>query len=411
MARSHEGLVAMVEDHGKVATGQVLAEWLATDGDDEEIEAWLDRNELGLRRGRQLRRFEPMQDLERDQQLLMEFANIAGSVSQDDDPKLADLVEQLVTIAEEHVRQRRSRRGNKRKVLLFSYYADTVDWIFDFLKQVTDPDSPSHDPRLLVFRGRIASVSGQRDKADVLFGFAPKRPMRPKGKDDLYDIVVSTDVLAEGVNLQQARHVINYDLPWKQHFQRHGRIDRLLSPHAEVFIRCFFPTEKSDLDRLLTLEDRLRRKATQAHKIFGGMNVISGEQLDVHYASTCRETPARKPGTVPAERSPCTLGEEFRQQLRQAMANKTLMRDVEELPWGAGSGFTQEIAEPGWVFCARVADHGLPYSDLYPSRTWTARQNLSQITRGCWSPLESSSQHLLALPVQDRRSQTHHVRW
>ena len=99
-------------------------------------------------------------------------------------------------------------------MLLFSYYADTVDWIFDFLKQVTDPDSPSHDPRLLVFRGRIASVSGQRDKADVLFGFCPQTTDAPEGQDDLYDIVVSTDVLAEGVNLQQARHVINYDLPW-----------------------------------------------------------------------------------------------------------------------------------------------------------------------------------------------------
>ena len=58
-AISHEGLVAMVEDHGKVATGQVLAEWLATDGDDEEIAPRSKR--AGLRRGRQLRRKEPMQ--------------------------------------------------------------------------------------------------------------------------------------------------------------------------------------------------------------------------------------------------------------------------------------------------------------------------------------------------------------
>ena len=184
MARSHEGLVAMVEDHGKVATGQVLAEWLATDGDDEEIEAWLDRNEPGYDEADNYDVKNLCKDLERDQQLLMEFANIAGSVSQDDDPKLADLVEQLVTIAEEAALQGKDDQDvrNKRKVLLFSYYADTVDWIFDFLKQVTDPDSPSHDPRLLVFRGRIASVSGQRDKADVLLASAPKRPMRPKGK-------------------------------------------------------------------------------------------------------------------------------------------------------------------------------------------------------------------------------------
>ena len=115
----------------------------------------------------------------------------------------------------------------------------------------------------------------------------------------------------------------------------------------EVFIRCFFPTEKSDLDRLLTLEDRLRRKATQAHKIFGGMNVISGEQLDVHYASTREELEK-----LQQENPELFLQNDLHarrknsvSRLRQAMANKTLMRDVEELPGAAGSGFTQEIAE------------------------------------------------------------------
>ncbi len=49
------------------------------------------------------------------------------------------------------------------------------------------------------------------------------------------------------VNLQQARHIINYDLPWNpmRLVQRHGRIDRVGSPHAEVFIRCVCPTPAS----------------------------------------------------------------------------------------------------------------------------------------------------------------------
>src|SRR5664280_1073958 len=60
---------------------------------------------------------------------------------------------------------------------------------------------------------------------------------------DRFDIVVSTDVLSEGVNLQQARHIVNYDLPWNpmRLVQRHGRIDRIGSRYAEVFLRCIFP--------------------------------------------------------------------------------------------------------------------------------------------------------------------------
>ena len=61
-------------------------------------------------------------------------------------------------------------------------------------------------------------------------GFAPRSTEAPpRHDDDLYDILVTTDVLAEGVNLQQARHIINYDLPWNpmRLVQRHGRIDRI----------------------------------------------------------------------------------------------------------------------------------------------------------------------------------------
>ena len=68
----------------------------------------------------------------------------------------------------------------------------------------------------------------------------------PEGSDDdLYDILVTTDVLAEGVNLQQCRHIINYDLPWNpmRLVQRHGRIDRIGSPHAEAHLRCVFPDD------------------------------------------------------------------------------------------------------------------------------------------------------------------------
>ena len=56
---------------------------------------------------------------------------------------------------------------------------------------------------------------------------------------DEIDILISTDVLAEGVNLQQARHIINYDMPWNpmRLVQRHGRIDRIGSQHKRVFLR------------------------------------------------------------------------------------------------------------------------------------------------------------------------------
>ena len=97
-----------------------------------------------------------------------------------------------------------------------------------------------------------------------MWGFAPKTTDAPEGSDqDLYDIVVTTDVLAEGVNLQQAGNIINYDLPWNpmRLVQRHGRIDRIGSHHQQIVIRCVFPDTR--LDQLLNLAERLQQQIEQ----------------------------------------------------------------------------------------------------------------------------------------------------
>src|SRR4029077_14322032 len=120
------------------------------------------------------------------------------------------------------------------------------------------------------YRGRMVVVAGDQtldgiSRERAVFGFAPESSEAPRGYDeDKFDILITTDVLAEGVNLQQACNIINYDLPWNpmRLVQRHGRIDRIGSPHKDVYIRCFFPDKK--LDALLDLETRIRRKLAQA---------------------------------------------------------------------------------------------------------------------------------------------------
>ena len=111
-------------------------------------------------------------------------------------------------------------------------------------------DAIANDSRLAVYQGRIAITCGSPDDKHVIdadkaaWGFAPDTAAPSNYTEgDLYDIMIATDVLAEGVNLQQARHIVNYDLPWNpmRLIQRHGRIDRLLSKHKRVYLRTFFP--------------------------------------------------------------------------------------------------------------------------------------------------------------------------
>jgi hypothetical protein len=366
MAEGHDAFLKLLES-GKVATGAALREWAATDSDDpDEVDEYL-RGHFDELNGAAEYDVELLRaHVEHDRELLRAFAAEANTVSRAQDPTLQALVGQLAEIAEQAQAEGIGEIDvrDKRKVLIFSYFADTVEWIEDHLY-----DAVSRDPRLAGYRGRIASLTGSDgDKRDVLWGFAPQTTDAPE-PDDRYDIVVTTDVLAEGVNLQQARHIINYDLPWNpmRLVQRHGRIDRIGSHHTEVFLRCVFPDRR--LDDLLGLEERLHRKIKQAAAAVGVGEILPGSATaDLTLAET-REEIERLRAEDPTifefggiGRSALS-GEEYRQELRKALDNPELARSIETLPWGSGSGmaFTAEPdATPGYVFCVRVGDHSTP---------------------------------------------------
>ncbi len=366
MAESHDAFLGLLEQ-GKIATGDALREWAATDSDDDdEVDEYLRFHfeELDDAAGYDVELLRA--HVEHDRELLRSFAAQADTVSRAEDPNLQALVDQLIEIAEqaeaEGIGETDTR--DKRKVLIFSYYADTVDWIEEHLY-----DAVSRDPRLAVYRDRIASLTGSDgDKRDVLWGFAPLTTDAPE-PDDRYDIVVTTDVLAEGVNLQQARHIINYDLPWNPQrlVQRHGRIDRIGSHHTEVFLRCVFPDRR--LDDLLGLEERLHRKIKQAAAAVGVGEILPGSATsDVTFAET-RDEIERLRAEDPTifefggiGRSALS-GEEYRQELRKALDNPELAHSIETLPWGSGSGMVAlaiDEATPGFVFCVRVGNHSTP---------------------------------------------------
>ncbi len=373
MANSHDAFLSLLEK-GKVATGAALADWAATDSDDVDgYDNYLDSHRDVLDDAAAYDTDALTADVRGDRDLLLAFAEEAERVRREDDPKLRVLGEHLAAIADQA-----SLEGigdddvrDKRKALVFSYFADTVEWITEHLKEVTRTD-----PRLAAYAGRIASISGSRGtKDDVLWGFAPRTTDAPDGRDeDRYDIVVTTDVLAEGVNLQQARHIVNYDLPWNpmRLVQRHGRVDRIGSPHREVFLRCIFPD--AQLDELLGLEERLHRKIKQAAASVGiGGEILPGSRTeDVVFTETREEIERLRAGDAGifeqggAGRQALS-GEEYRQELRRALENDDLDARIRALPWGTGSGMTTGRSGPGYVFCARVADYERPqfrYVDL-----------------------------------------------
>jgi hypothetical protein len=360
MARAHEAFLEGL-DQGVILTAEAIEEWEQTDND-EALDDLIRTSGSLSTKGYEVEKLRA--DVRRDRDLLHDFARRAATVRAENDPKLACLIEALVEIEKQARREGLDEQDvrNKRKVVIFSYFGDTVEWITEHLKNTLETDR-----RLAPYRGRMVSVVGDESRDGItreraVFGFAPESSEAPPGADeDRYDILITTDVLAEGVNLQQARNIINYDLPWNpmRLVQRHGRIDRIGSPHRDVYVRCFFPDKR--LNDLLDLESRIRRKLKQAaasigveHEVIPG--AATGEQV---FAETREEIEKLKnedasifenAGEDPSAHS----GEEYRQELRKGL-ERYGEKTITGLPWGAGSGFIHGRAS-GHFFCAKVGN-------------------------------------------------------
>ena len=300
--------------------------------------------------------------VERDRDLLLELAAAGETITAERDPKLHALAGALIEIARQAEQEATDAidEAQKRKVLVFSFFEDTVEWIRDFLDQELHRRLD-----LKGYQGRMAAVSGSDELDDTprqqaIQGFAPVSMEAPVGSDtDLYDLLISTDVLAEGVNLQQCRHIVNFDMPWNpmRLVQRHGRIDRIGSPHNRVFLRTIFPVDR--LDALLRLEERILSKLAMAAASVGVASPIEGAAYGTQVFTETRDEIERllnqdsslyeRGATVSAAQT----GEEYRQTLRKALQQDR--NRIVHMPWNIGSGMRRG-SQRGVFFCAVVGE-------------------------------------------------------
>ncbi len=395
LVASHQAFIQGI-DAGYVITGDALRDYVNSESDD--LDAFLDNlddnsddqvqpiagfDSVALRR-----------DVELDLQLLEKLlASAKLRLEQGPDAKAVELLAHLEEIAREA--QRPSPHGlsssDRRKVIIFTTYTDTVVDLHRRLEEGINKagkNSPLADYKKRLAPPVFGARGGtsQEERAATLAGFAPmtagtvREDGTPESKD-VFDIIVTTDVLAEGVNLQQAGRMVNFDLPWNpmRLVQRHGRIDRIGSPHKRVVIGCFFPSE--NLDKLLGLEATLQRKIAYANAAIGAGTVIPGQKsnpdIDVLFHDAVKDIKdlfdENATLLIEGGGSGALSGEEFRRRLSRAFTDAYVKRDVLELPYGSGSGYvSNRINQSGYVFCVKVGVHETPWFRFVAadSTTW-----------------------------------------
>lgn len=145
-----------------------------------------------------------------------------------------------------------------QKVLIFSQFADTVEYLAAQLRS----------------RGldRVAGVTGStEDATSRAWRFSPVSNEHPElvGARDELRVLISTDVLSEGQNLQDCSVVVNFDLPWAivRLVQRVGRVDRIGQQSRTVTCYSFLPTE--GVERIIRLRARVRQRLTENAEVIG----------------------------------------------------------------------------------------------------------------------------------------------
>lgn len=275
--------------------------------------------------------------VEEDIEMLSEIYGVVSHLQAQQDQKLQQLREML--------------RGklNGKKVLIFSYYKDTSRYLYRCLREDDELLEELGDPNLRIADSDILP----KDRETIVERFAPRANNVEgiAGTDREIDILLATDVLSEGRNLQDCQYLINYDLHWApiRLVQRIGRIDRIGTPFDILHVHNFFPEARLDdllglvatlTDKIQTIDDQGLHDAsvlgeTPHPRAFNQIKRVENEDADVIDEE--------------ADAVELASAETLRLQLQEALQQQQA-KAIEDLPDGIHSA-REKQDERGIFFC------------------------------------------------------------
>ena len=205
------------------------------------------------------------EDLRKDRDNFRAILEQARTVTAERDGKLRELRRVLAEKVGEAPKDKRGRPN--RKALVFTTFSDTAKYLYENLEE--GAREAGVNMALVAGSAGNRTMAGSTRFEDILARFSPRSQLisggepgngQPEEVEDEIDIVIATDCLSEGQNLQDCDLVINYDIHWNpvRLMQRLGRIDRIGSSNHQVRMVNFWPTK--DLDRYLDLKNRVEAR-------------------------------------------------------------------------------------------------------------------------------------------------------
>ena len=189
------------------------------------------------------------QGLKKDCEQLLAMINLCEAWNPQTDQKLNELEKLL------------NNTHKDEKVVVFTQYSDTANYIYKQLEK----------------RGikNIEKVTGAtKNSTSIVERFSPISNKADIEKENELRILIATDVLSEGQNLQDAHIIVNYDLPWAiiRLIQRAGRVDRIDQSSEKIYCYSFFPAD--EVEKIISLRTRLNERINENAGIVGSDEVF-----------------------------------------------------------------------------------------------------------------------------------------
>ncbi len=196
--------------------------------------------------------------LQQDAETLELLESMVADITPEHDTKLQTLL-QLIDDKIEH-----PINPSNKKVLVFSAFADTADYLYE---NVSEYIKKKHGLNTAMISGTVegkSTIKGLKGTLNnILTCFSPiskNRDLLMPGSTNEIDILIGTDCISEGQNLQDCDYLVNYDIHWNpvRIIQRFGRIDRIGSKNAEIQLVNFWPD--MTLDEYINLKSRVETR-------------------------------------------------------------------------------------------------------------------------------------------------------
>ena len=232
---SHENFIRMLNSGEILISKSINVFDLIDEDDDEKVNKLINEGKVEKFKKKEFNK-SFLDDLHSDLETLKTIQDLWKDINFD--PKATSLIQEI----------KKDQILKNQKIIIFSESAETGKYLLEKLSKDLGNEIMCYSGSggYISLENKIKKISPKESKNIIRSNFDPN--IKKKNQKNNIRILISTDVLAEGMNLHRSNIELNYDLPWNptKVIQRLGRVNRVGTEFNNIYIYNFFPTEKSD---------------------------------------------------------------------------------------------------------------------------------------------------------------------